>query len=125
MGIVTQGEEGGSQEKQEEEEEKDGSGARLGIRRGMFRFRGRGEGRTRANAGRSGGRENVRDVRCVLWGRADGKEDWWDENRGALPIDLALLGYRHYSYEINLIYILQFSLTVPPLRSIYLLRLQE
>lgn len=29
-------------------------------------------------------------------------------------IDLVLLGYRHYSYEINLIYILQFSLAIPP-----------
>lgn len=36
------------------------------------------------------------------------------KNRGVLPIDLTLLGYRHYNYEINLIYILQFSLTVPP-----------
>lgn len=72
-----------------------------------------GEGRMRDGIG-SRSRENVKDVSSVLWKRRMGRKIGRMKNRGVLPIDLTLLGYRHYNYEINLIYILQFSLTVPP-----------
>lgn len=84
-----------------------GFGRRL-IRRGMFRFWGRGtdEGWYRfERPWKCEGRElrfMERGGRLVGW------------KSGSITYRSNFLGYRHYNYEINLIYILQFSLTVPP-----------